>query len=43
MVDLDEFLRLAGAVIFVNVPSLELFWIDDMPKWCSQSTEIASP
>jgi hypothetical protein len=43
VVDLDEFLWVARAVIFVNVPSLELFWPDDLSERCSQSLEITPP
>jgi hypothetical protein len=35
VVDLDEFLWVAGAIIFVDVPSLELLWLDDLPEQCS--------
>jgi hypothetical protein len=34
VVDLDEFLWVAGDVIFVNVPNLELFWPNDLPEQC---------
>jgi hypothetical protein len=43
MIDLDELLRIAEPVIFVNVPGLELFWRDNMPERCSQSTETTLP
>jgi hypothetical protein len=32
MVDLDEFLRIAGAIILVDVFSPELFCPDNLPK-----------
>jgi hypothetical protein len=32
VVDLDEFSWIAGAVIFVNMPGLELLWQDDLPE-----------
>jgi hypothetical protein len=41
VVDLDEFLYIAGAVIFVNVPSLELLWPDELPERCSQGKKTA--
>jgi hypothetical protein len=34
LIDLDEFFRIAGPIIIVNVPSLELVWPYDIPKWC---------
>jgi hypothetical protein len=32
MVDLDEFLRIVGAIILVDVPGLDLFWPDNLPE-----------
>jgi hypothetical protein len=32
MVNLDELLRIAGAIILVDVPGLELFWPYNLPK-----------
>jgi hypothetical protein len=32
MVDLDKFLWVAGAVIFVDVPSFELLCLDNLPE-----------
>jgi hypothetical protein len=43
VVDLDDFPWIAGAIIFVNVPSLEPFWPHDLPERCSQSMEVAPP
>jgi hypothetical protein len=43
MIDLDEFFGVAGPIILVDVPSLELLWLDHLPEWWSQSTETAYP
>jgi hypothetical protein len=32
MVDLDELLRIVGAIILVDVPGHELFWPDNLPE-----------
>jgi hypothetical protein len=32
MVDLDEFLRIVGAIILVDVSGLELIWPDNLPE-----------
>jgi hypothetical protein len=43
MVNLDELLRIAGAIIFVDMPSLEFIWPDNLPERWSQILEIAPP
>jgi hypothetical protein len=43
MIDLDELLGITGAIILVDVFSLELFWSNNLPEWWSQSTKIAPP
>jgi hypothetical protein len=43
MIDLDEFFRISGPIILVNVPGLKLVWPSDIPKWCRQSAETAPP
>jgi hypothetical protein len=43
MIDLDKLLGVAGPIIFVDVPGVELFWPDNLPKrWC-HNAETASP
>jgi hypothetical protein len=32
MVDLDELLRIAGAIILVDTPGLEFIWPDNLPE-----------
>jgi hypothetical protein len=32
MVDLDEVIGITGAIILVDVSSLELLWLDDLPE-----------
>jgi hypothetical protein len=32
MVDLDELLMIAGAIILIDVSDLELFWPDNLPE-----------
>jgi hypothetical protein len=32
MVDLDELLRIAGAIILVDVLDLEFIWLDNLPE-----------
>jgi hypothetical protein len=32
MVDLDEFLRIVGVIILVDVSDLELIWPDNLPE-----------
>jgi hypothetical protein len=32
MVDLDEFLRIVGVIILVDVSGLELIWPDNLPE-----------
>jgi hypothetical protein len=32
MVDLDELLRIAGAIILVDMPDLEFIWLDNLPE-----------
>jgi hypothetical protein len=32
MVDLDELLRIARAIILVDVSDLELLWLDNLPE-----------
>jgi hypothetical protein len=32
MVDLDEFLGIAGAIILIDVSGLELIWPDNLPE-----------
>jgi hypothetical protein len=32
MVELDQLLRIAGAIILVDVLGLELFWPDNLPE-----------
>jgi hypothetical protein len=32
MVDLDELLRIAGAIILVDVSGLKLFWPENLPE-----------
>jgi ABC-type phosphate transport system auxiliary subunit len=41
MVDLNELLRIAGAIILVDVSGLEFFWPDNLTDSWRQSTEIA--
>jgi hypothetical protein len=43
MVNLDELLRIAGAVILVDMPNLEFIWPDNLPKRWSWSTKTAPP
>jgi hypothetical protein len=32
MIDLDELLKIAGAIILVDVSGIELFWPDNLPE-----------
>jgi hypothetical protein len=32
MIDLDELLKIAGAIILVDVSDIELFWPDNLPE-----------
>jgi ABC-type phosphate transport system auxiliary subunit len=32
MIDLDELLKIVGAIILVDVSGIELFWPDNLPK-----------
>jgi hypothetical protein len=32
MVDLDELLRIVGAIILVDMPDLEFIWLDNLPE-----------
>jgi hypothetical protein len=43
MIDLDELLRITGAIILVDVSVLELFKPDNLPERVSLSTETAPP
>jgi ABC-type phosphate transport system auxiliary subunit len=43
VIDLDELFRVAGSIIFVNVPGLEFLWPDNLLEWWSQSMETAPP
>jgi hypothetical protein len=43
MIDLDEFLGIAGPIILVDVPGLEFLWPDNLPERWSQSTKIIPP
>jgi hypothetical protein len=43
MIDLDELIGIAGPVILVEVPSLKFIWLENLPEWWSQSTEITLP
>jgi hypothetical protein len=43
MVDLDELLGIAGAIILVDVPGLEFIYPDNLPERWSQSTKTAPP
>jgi hypothetical protein len=43
MVDLDELLRIARAIILVDVTGLKFIWPDKLPERWSQSTETALP
>jgi hypothetical protein len=43
MVDLNELLRVAGAIILVDMPDLEFIWVNNLPERWSQSTETTLP
>jgi hypothetical protein len=43
MIDLDEFLKIAGPIILVDVPDLEFFWLDNLPELWRHSTETTPP
>jgi predicted component of type VI protein secretion system len=43
MRDLNKFFWLAGAIILVDVPGLELVWTNDLLERLGQSTETAPP
>jgi hypothetical protein len=43
MIDLDEFLKIVGPIILVDVPGLEFFWLDNLPELWSHSTETTPP
>jgi hypothetical protein len=43
MIDLDEFLGIAGPVTLVDVPGLEFLWPDNLPERWIQSTKIIPP
>jgi hypothetical protein len=43
MIDLDELFGIAGSVVFVDVPSLEFFWPDDLTERCSQIMKTVPP
>jgi hypothetical protein len=43
VIDLDALFRVAGSVIYVNVPSLEFLWPDDLLEWWSQGMKITPP
>jgi hypothetical protein len=43
MIDLNELFDIARFIIFVDVPTLEFLWPDDLPEQCSQSTKTAPP
>jgi hypothetical protein len=43
MIDLDEYIKIVGSVILVNVPSLEFFRPDDLLEWWSKSMKTALP
>jgi hypothetical protein len=43
MVDLDELLGIAEAIILVDMSGLEFFWPDNLPERWSQSAETAPP
>jgi hypothetical protein len=35
MIDLDKLFGIAGPIILVNVPGLELLWTNGLPEWWS--------
>jgi hypothetical protein len=35
VIDLDELFGIARTIIFVDMPSLEFLWPDDLPEQCS--------
>jgi hypothetical protein len=43
MIDLDELLKITGAIILIDVSDLKLFCPDKLPERGSQSTKIALP
>jgi hypothetical protein len=43
MVGLDELLRVAGAIILVDMPDLEFIWLDNLLEQWIQSTETVPP
>jgi hypothetical protein len=43
MIDLDELLGIAGAIILVDVPGLEFIWPNNVSERWSQSTKIVPP
>jgi hypothetical protein len=43
MVDLNELLRITGAIILVDMSGLEFIWPDNLPEQWSQTMEIAPP
>jgi hypothetical protein len=43
MIELDEFLRVVGSVILIDVPGLEFLWADNLSEQWSQSTKTAPP
>jgi hypothetical protein len=43
MVDLNELLGIVGAIILVDVLSLEFIWLDNLLERWSQSTKITPP
>jgi hypothetical protein len=43
MVGLDELLRVAGAIILVDMPDLEFIWLDNLLEQWIQSMETVPP
>jgi hypothetical protein len=43
MVGLDELLRVAGAIILVDMPDLEFIWLDNLLEQWIQSTKTVPP
>jgi hypothetical protein len=35
MIELDELFGIAGLIILIDVPGLELLWPNDLPEWWS--------